>query len=233
MKFACLQNHPSEGPAAIGDWIWERKFELGIFECFSGEFPEPDDFDGLIVMGGPMSVSDASWNEAVAGALEAVRIFLETGKPILGICLGAQMLAFEAGGNVIEGPEKEIGWYPVRIHRGQGEHLLSDVPDQSVVFHWHGEQIELPRNATLLASTPVCPVQAFHLREHQLGLQCHWEVTHDSLEGMVSAFEGELLAGGPGVESEIEIMEGCSRYGPLCRDQLNHILDRWLAAFSG
>lgn len=233
MRIACLKHHPAEGPAAIGDWADERGLLLEVFETFQGNFPEPADYDALISMGGPMSVNDVDTDPYVATSLETVRLFLEEDRALLGICLGAQLLAVAAGGNILEGPEKEIGWYPItRQPCGEGE-CLGDLPQEMIVFHWHGEQIELPQGATLLATSEICAVQAFRLGHHQVGLQCHLEVDSASMERMITAFSEEVAAGGPHIESPEDMELGLQRWGDDCRGALDVILDNWLASFDG
>lgn len=223
MRIACLQNHPVEGPGRIADWAEARGHDFSRSHGFSGAFPEVDDFDALVIMGGPMSVNDAGDNPHVAGALDCVRSFLAAGKAVFGVCLGAQMMARAAGGSVNPGPQKEIGWIPVEVTRS----LSSTLPDGATVFHWHGEQVRAPGGSEILASTPVCPVQAFRLNENQIGLQFHLEVSAQSLDGMLSAFDAEVSAGGPGVQTAAEMREGLKTHGENCRRHLFAILDRW------
>ncbi|MCG8600848.1 MAG: type 1 glutamine amidotransferase [Verrucomicrobiales bacterium] len=227
MNLACVMNHPAESAGLIGSWCDERGHRLENFAAFESRFPEGEDFDALVVMGGPHSVNDATEDKSVRGALGSVRSFLSLGKPVFGVCLGAQMLAVELGGKVQEGLEKEIGWYPIAVQDPGGDHLLSGLPAETVVFHWHGEQIQLPPDAQLLASSEVCPVQAFEAEGGILGLQCHLEVDSGAMERMIRAFAGEVAAGGPGVMGPEEMELGLQKWGDSCRRSLFSILDRW------
>lgn len=228
MRIACLKHHPAEGPAAIADWAESRGILLEVFEAYQGNFPESGDYDALVAMGGPMSVNDVARDPYVATSLDTIRQFLEDDRAILGICLGAQMLAVAAGGRVVEGPDKEIGWYPIsRRTTDANEDCLTGLPQEMVVFHWHGESIELPRGASLLACSEVCPVQAFHLGPKQVGLQFHLEVDSTAMERMIAAFADEVAAGGPGVESRVDMELGLQRWGAGCREALEKVLDRW------
>jgi len=137
------------------------------------------------------------------------------------------MMAVASGGRVVPGERKEIGWFDVRVESGE-PHLLADLPAEMTVFHWHGEQIDPPSGARRLASSEVCPVQAFQVGDRVLGLQCHLEVDRISIEDMVHAFEGELLEGGPGVQSAGEMLSGVERHGEACERALFGMLDRWI-----
>ncbi len=224
MQIACLQNHPAEGPARIADWAADQQHELITFASHEGQFPTLDDFDGLVVMGGPMSVQDAEENPNIKAAIATTRQFLESGKAVLGICLGAQMMAVAAGGDVVSGRNKEIGWMPITVPDSDSSHLLNKIPNQQVVFHWHGQQIIAPPGSLPLASTPICPVQAVQLSPNQLGLQFHLEISGESLDRMVTEFQGELDDGGPHVQTSPEIQAGFKTHGSACFEHLAKIL---------
>lgn len=226
MKIACLKNHPVEGPGMIVDWSEERAIAMEVIEADSLEHKDSLHFDALVIMGGPMSVHDRSEDPRVAAVVKVIREAFEDGKPILGICLGAQMLATVAGGEVIAGSQKEIGWYPVEIS-SSARSVFSGGDEPIVVFHWHGEQIVAPSQAEILAQTDACPVQAFRVGDHQWGLQFHLEVNAKSVEEMVTAFSDELQEGGAGVASASEIREGVLTYSKHCREVLFRFLDLW------
>ena len=230
MNIACLQNHPAEGPAEIGRWAHDRGWPLTVYPGFEETFPEISEHDALVVMGGPASVKGAEENECIAGAMETIRSFLAAGKGVFGVCLGAQMMAVAAGGRVVEGPEKEIGWYPITRTDAEEGHCLSDLPQERVVFHWHGDHIELPPGATLLASSLACPVQAFQLAPNQLGLQCHLEIDSAAMERMIAEFADELVPGEPGVEIPETMELGLQKWGDSCQRSLHAILDAWYHA---
>lgn len=229
MKIACLQNFAPEGPARIADWAENRGYDLERFLATEGPEIESDDFDAFVIMGGPMSANDVIENPDVAFALERVREFIDSGKPVLGICLGAQMIAKAIGGAVAPGPQAEIGWFPV-FRSEEGDHLLDQLPQEMTMFHWHGEQIQLPPGARLLASSRICPVQAFQWGERCLGLQCHLEVTEPSLTDFLKVFADEVEEGGPTVQTSMEMVEGFATHGEELGKELFTILDRWIAS---
>lgn len=180
----CLTNVPHEGPALIGELLLGMGWNLRVVEAYAGE-TWPDDLaatDLLVVMGGPMGVADIGapgfpWLGPVADLL---RKRLSIGAPNLGICLGAQLLAHAAGARVAPMVDAagrrvcEVGWGAVQVFPG-ADPCVAGLPPEMEVLHWHGDACALPAGATLLASTPACPVQMFRLGR-SLGLQFHPEV---------------------------------------------------------
>ncbi|MEM9284104.1 MAG: type 1 glutamine amidotransferase [Verrucomicrobiota bacterium] len=228
MRIACLQNHPAEGPAEIGAWALRHEIDLVVFRSFAGEFPSLEDYERLVVMGGPMSVHDAASDSHIAEAIRVVGDFLTAERPTLGICLGAQMMAMASGGKVIPGPQKEIGWLPISVCPGTRSKAMQAIPDKTPVFHWHGEQITSPPQSEVLASTEACEVQAFQLRPGQVGLQFHLEVSEESINEMIKQFSDELSESGPFIQTAEVILEK----NPVHVHQLSPILEsfltRWL-----
>ena len=195
MRFHCLQHAIFETPGLLSLWIGQRGDSLRITYLFEESvLPSMEDFDVLIVMGGPMSVHDEvefPWLRAEKALIAAA---IGAGKKVLGICLGAQLIAEVMGGRVYPNPVKEIGFWPVRW-TGEAIKMFSQLDEE--VFHWHGETFDLPPGAVLLASSEGCVNQAFRVGENVMGLQFHPEVTVGIIEEMIR-FEGrELEEEGP------------------------------------
>lgn len=137
---------------------------------------------GLIFMGGPMSVNDDL--DYVRREMEVIRQAARGGLPMLGVCLGAQLIAKALGARVYRNVVKEIGWFPVRWREAAAEDaLLAGLPNPATVFHWHGETFDLPEGAVWLASSDACRHQAFRRGENIYGLQFHLEVTPGMISG--------------------------------------------------
>jgi GMP synthase (glutamine-hydrolysing) len=145
--------------------------------------PSLDGYDGLIILGGPMNANDVANYPYLANELTLVKEALDRDISILGICLGAQLLAKALGGTVQRGPVREIGWYDVHVtDEGQRDPVLSTFGARSEVFQWHEDIIELPSSAVHLASSPLCHAQAFRYGEHAYGFQFHLEVNQPIVE---------------------------------------------------
>ncbi len=156
---------------------------LNIFERPS--WPALDGIDGVVSMGGPQSVYDRAKHPWIVDELRMLRRAVDRGVPVLGICLGAQMLAAALGASVTKNPQKEIGWYPVMREPGAaGDPLLDGFGQTETVFQWHGDTFALPPGAVRLASSPLCREQAFRYQDLAWGLQFHVEVT----EAMIRAW---------------------------------------------
>ena len=191
---------------------------------FDGETPpQMGEVDMLIVMGGPMSVNDEEIHPWLAAEKAYVREFLQSGKPMLGVCLGAQLMAAALGARVFPNPEKEIGWFPVF---GTGEAKGFRFPERLPVFHWHGETFELPPGAVRLASSEGCRNQAFQVGDRAVGLQFHLETTPDTARALVDHCRGEMTPG-PYVQAAEEILSAPDeRYREVNR-VMGELLD-WL-----
>jgi GMP synthase-like glutamine amidotransferase len=138
---------------------------------------------GLIFMGGPMSVNDNL--DYVRRELDIIRQGARVGLPMLGVCLGAQLIAKALGARVYPNAVKEIGWYPVHWTAAAGDALLAGMPDPATVFHWHGETFDLPDNAVWLGYSDACRNQAFRCGGNIYGLQFHLEVTPAMIAGWI------------------------------------------------
>jgi GMP synthase-like glutamine amidotransferase len=194
MRLHYLQHVHFEGPAAIEDWANEAGYSVAGSHLYRGDpLPEPDAFDLLVIMGGPMSVNDEREYPWLVEEKQLVRAAMEANRAILGVCLGAQMIASATGARVYRGPEKEIGWFPVRRVTDEGAGAL--LPETFTPLHWHRETFDLPPGAVRLAETEVIPNQAFQLGSHVIGLQFHVEATPQSVGMLVEHAGHEIQAG--------------------------------------
>src|SRR5262245_8525675 len=193
MQIHCIQHVPFEGPAAIAEWCARRRHALLRLHPYRGDaLPAVSDVEALVVMGGPMSANDAASLEWLAAETRLVEQVVRAARPMLGVCLGAQILAHALGARVYRAREREIGWWPLRVRpEARKGTPLADWPDVLVPLHWHGETFDLPPGAAHLAETGAVPHQAF-LWRRALGLQFHAEATPESVDEIAGACAGEI-----------------------------------------
>jgi len=157
-------------------------------KLWEGEpIPEPGSFHLLILMGGPMSVHDEDVHSFLSGEKIFVRRWVREGNPILGICLGAQLIADCLGARVYRGDKEELGWYEMTVtEEGKNDPLVRGFPQRFPAFQWHSETFDLPKGAILLASARDYPHQAFRFRDLTYAFQFHLEVTEEMLHTWLS-----------------------------------------------
>ncbi len=197
LNIHCLQHVPFEGPASIGDWIGARGHRLTTTHLYRREvLPSPGAVDGIIVMGGPMNVYEYRLHPWLREEKEFLAEALEANKTVLGVCLGAQMLADVLGAKVYQNAEKEIGWLPISLRPGSGtDRFFPGAPRELTVFHWHGDTFDLPAGADWLASSAGCAHQSFAYGERVVGLQFHLETTPLSVAALIGHCGDELTEG--------------------------------------
>lgn len=254
MRVHYLQHVPFEDIGAVRDWIWARGHALSGTELFRGAaadastpaaastspagstvpaLPAVAGFDFLVVMGGPMNVYESDrypWLEAEKAFIAEA---IAAGKAVLGICLGAQLLAEVLGGPVTKAPEREIGWWPVELTEAACTiPVFADFPDTFAALHWHGDTFACPPGATHVASSEACPNQAFaHDGGRVVGLQFHIEETQTALKTLFDNARADLAADPSEhwVAAEHGILRWDAPYD-ACRGLLFSLLDRMAAA---
>jgi GMP synthase (glutamine-hydrolysing) len=214
MKVHWLQHVPFEGLGCIASWLAENRHNVSCTQFWNDDtLPAAGEIDGLIVMGGPMGVYDEAVYPWLAEEKAFIKQIIEQNKPMLGICLGAQLIAEVLGAKVWKNDQREIGFFSVI-----GDEFF--FPAKFTAFHWHGDTFSIPEGAVHLASSEACGNQAFVYKNNVLALQFHLEITEDSLRELCENCSGEITEGPfihtpekmepffPGFESAAALMFG-------------------------
>jgi GMP synthase (glutamine-hydrolysing) len=209
------------GPLVSARGYEIRYHDAGI-ERFGAETLAAPDL--LIVLGGPIGVYECETYPFLSDEISAIAARIEANKPILGICLGAQLMAAALGACVAPGPAKEIGWAPLTLTAAGRASVLAPLGN-SPVLHWHGDNCELPAGCERLASTPHCPVQAFFRVPSQLALQFHLETEPARFENWLVGHTVEL--GKAGLDPR-DLRAQARTLGPATRDLGRSVLAAWL-----
>lgn len=204
MRAHILQHLSFEGPGNIQPWLIHAGYEITL-TVFSEDprLPDPNKVDFLVIMGGSMSVNDEDKYPWLVEEKHFIRNFIATGKPVLGICLGAQLIASSLGAKVYPNKEKEIGWFLVNGLQTNSPNF--QFPISFCPLHWHGDTFDLPEGAVLLASSEATRHQAFQYGEKVLALQFHPEATAETLQDFTFHFKKELVPD-RFIQSETEIL---------------------------
>lgn len=228
LRIQYIQHVPFEGLGYIESWANERNHILTPIKVYeNATFPDPDELDMLVIMGGPMSINDEEIFPWLKPEKKFVRSVIEAGKIVLGICLGSQLIANVLGARVYANKTKEIGWFPVSLtDTAKTEEIFQGFPESLTVMHWHGETFDLPENSLHIIRTDVCDNQAFLYNGRVLGLQFHMETTPESLAFLVDNCRDELVPDAF-IQSEEKILSGVSH----CKE-INRLLAKLLDQLS-
>jgi len=181
MRVLAFRHVPFEGLGLIEPALTQRQIAVEFADLYQTDAAPPDTsaYAALVFLGGPMSVNDDL--PFLRQEMEFVRQAVARRQPVLGICLGAQLIARALGATVQRNPAKEIGWYPLSFTEASAEDRLFRGLSAETVFHWHGETFDLPAGAELLATSELCRNQAYRIGESVYGLQFHLEVTPEMI----------------------------------------------------
>ncbi|RED59405.1 type 1 glutamine amidotransferase [Cohnella lupini] len=209
MRIQFAQHVAFEDPGAILKWAEARGHEYTVTRFYAGEeLPSPENWDWLIIMGGPMSIHDEDEFPWLKSEKESIRNAISIGKIVIGNCLGSQLIAEALGAKVYKNDQTEIGWFPIEwTPDGQAALYLESAPTELPVFHWHGETFDLPEGAVLLASSAACKNQAFAFGINVFAFQFHLEVLRHNILSMIENEEDELKKESPYIQSKTEILK--------------------------
>ena len=190
-----FQHDPFEDLGFFAEVLQNQGTSFRTIRLFHGEVPAEDweQTSALIILGGPMSASDEEQYPFLRWEKTIIRAAIDEAVPLLGVCLGAQLIAAALGVPVYHGSVKEIGWYPISITpHGQVDSSLGYIPESAVVFQWHGDGFDLPTGAQRLASSVYYENQAFRLGKNIYGLQFHLEMTAEMIERWIDERSKDL-----------------------------------------
>lgn len=227
MRIHTLQHVPFEGLGSIDEWAARRGAAITMTSFFADDsLPTLDAIDWLVVMGGPMNIYQEDTYPWLSQEKKYIKDAIAAGKIVLGICLGAQLIADALGAQVVANQHKEIGWFPITLSHEAGPELTKIFPAELTVMHWHGDTFHLPPGARRLASSAVCLNQGFIYKERVVGLQFHLESTPESLKALIENCSDELVAG-PYIQDQELLMKEKHRF-----KEINEVMDRLLEHLS-
>jgi len=227
---AIFRHSPTEGPGYLASYLERRGLAWQLIRIDAGE-ALPDDtgaFSGLVFMGGPMSVNDPlPWIQPV---LELIASAVARDMPVLGHCLGGQLMAKALGGGVTRTPVKEIGWGEVRIQDSEAARSWFGAGlDRFLTFHWHGETFTIPPGAQRVLSSPYCENQGFAVGPH-LALQCHIEMTQDLVQTWCTVGHREIeRSRSPAVQNVGDILADLDVRVAALHGVADTVYARWVA----
>jgi GMP synthase-like glutamine amidotransferase len=197
MRLHSLEHVPFEDMAYIGQWAAGKKYTITKTHFYENyELPGLNDFDALFVMGGPMGANDEDKYPWITEEKKFIERSIAANKIVIGICLGAQLIASVLGAKVYKNENSEIGWYPVRTTGSAQESLLfRTLPQEFMAFHWHGDAFDIPSGAIKMAESNGCANQAFEYNVKVVGFQFHLESTRDSINKLVENCSDEIVDG--------------------------------------
>ncbi|WON73245.1 type 1 glutamine amidotransferase [Nitrosospira sp. Is2] len=229
---AIFRHFPTEGPGYFATFLDSHSIPWQLVRIDANETvpSSPNRFSGLVFMGGPMSVNDdLSW---IAPALALIEQAVANNVPVLGHCLGGQLMSKALGGEVHQSPVKEIGWGEVRVaDNAVAREWFGEVAGFEA-FHWHGEAFTIPADAALLLSSPCCENQAFALDRH-LALQCHVEMTEEMVKTWCQTGAAEIATSNiPSVQSPEAIQTNLIERVTGLNNVARSLYERWISGLA-
>jgi GMP synthase (glutamine-hydrolysing) len=208
MDVLIIKHVDIEGPGLIEDFLTQGRIHYQILSLEPGlSLPKLDDFSHIVLLGGPMNVYEEGRYPFLKEEDLFIKEAIQRGKFVLGICLGAQLIAKALWARVIKSPAREIGWYDVSLTRiGAVDPLFSHLPKTFSVFQWHEDTFEIPHGATLIATSPLVPYQAFRYGDNAYGLQFHLEVTGEMIREWMKTYDEEFEGSHPSPLSKQKIL---------------------------
>lgn len=183
-----LQHVLYESPGTILDWLDKSGKAYTLVKLFAGDpLPQPEKLDALIIMGGPMNIYEENKYPWLTREKQCIAQAIEAGVKVLGICLGAQLIAHAMGAKVFRNPEPEIGWFPVEVNDSPFTQANPSIfPHSFYTFHWHGDTFEVPAGCHNIAKSEITKSQGFTFKNHVIALQFHAEMNPQGVESLIN-----------------------------------------------
>tara|TARA_B100001750_G_scaffold184368_1_gene153234 strand:- start:1908 stop:2597 length:690 start_codon:yes stop_codon:yes gene_type:complete len=222
-RILIIQHIDIETPGIILNFMKEKRIS---FDCRKVENDNTNllDYDGLIIMGGPMSVNDKDHYSFIDKEIELVKHYLMIHKPILGICLGSQIIASALNSSIYRNSKQELGWHNISLTQNDNT-IFENLENNFLAFHWHGDIFDLPNNSIKLASSQISNIQAFVFQKNCYGLLFHLEVTKEIVENIVDTFKSDLVS--ESIDKSI-ILSDLEKKIKMINDNGKIIFNRWL-----
>lgn len=229
MKLHYLQHVPFEDLGSIASWAKTRRAQISRTRLFADDaLPSADEIDLLVVMGGPMGVYDERDYPWLVREKKILKRAIDTGTRILGVCLGAQLIAEVLGAKVYPNDHKEIGWFPIEgVQAAPSNTIEKLLSNAGEVFHWHGDTFDLPNGATHLAKSHACKHQAFSIDDQILALQFHLETTRNAAQALIDHC-GHEIVDAPYIQPAHEILTDQHEF-----ERINILMAECLDLFTG
>ncbi|WP_455223374.1 type 1 glutamine amidotransferase [Kaarinaea lacus] len=229
---AIFRHLECEGPGYLADFLDQQSLSHKLIRIDQHDpVPESiDEYSALVFMGGPMSANDdLDW---ITAEIKLIQMARKVDLPLLGHCLGGQLIAKALGGTISKNPVKEIGWHAVNKQSNpECGDWLSVLPDHFEVFHWHGETFSVPQGATPLLSSQYCENQAFAIG-NTLALQCHVEMTAPMVKEWVTEYAGELSNPSESLQAANQILADLEKKINQLKPVADNIYQRWIRALN-
>jgi len=229
-----IQHVPFEDLGYIETYLKQKKNSISSTKMYENSLlPNMNDFDVLFVMGGPMGVYDESIFSWLKKEKQFIKEAIKKEKKVIGICLGAQLIADVLAAKVYINKESEIGWFniaKIKPSSFMSEKITKNLSNELIAFHWHRDTFDLPENSTLLFENETCHNQGFLYKSNVLALQFHLEVTNESIDNLTYYCQDDLVNAMklPYVQSEQEIKLFAKKYISLLNKNMTILLDNFI-----
>jgi GMP synthase (glutamine-hydrolysing) len=228
VNICCIMHADFEQPGYFQEWAQRKKYHFYFSKPYQGEIlPLAGDFDFLLLMGGPQSPGEVDKFPYLEAEIALIKRAIHQKKPILGVCLGAQLIGEALGATTLKSPSKEVGFFPITLTpAGSAEPFLNHFSQELVVGHWHNDMPGLPAGAKVLAESKGCPRQIVKFSNQIFGFQCHMEFNRVLVQGLINNCPEDLLPREFVQSREVLLSTNCNEMNQM----LGSFLDKFIAS---